>query len=730
MTETHAPVREEEPEKGHLRLWIFLAAAWLLVYAYRFVLYGDFERDEIGNSYFTVALLDGIAHSAAHYQYGASHGSLVYGALLTPIFYLAGSRLLWIKLLGALFVAGGLALWTHNLNRAFGFAPAALFALFCIVPPPFFEWSMHCAFWGNHLESIFFSGLLFFLFLRFRHDAPTAMSNAVFWLLAGFACFFCLQNVPLAIAFAFAFAWKWPGRTAVRLLAPGAVFFFLAFSPHFFMRGIGVDLPAEPQVARVGTKLSALLFEHLPIAAGYDAARAPVVQSILLALARPARHFELENFAGRVLTQPPLMSLAFFGLAVAGIVLVASPALRRAKARESWFCRVLLLYGSAWLLLYGLSRTQFDFRGGINPRKYMIGFMADRYLLPIFPLLLTFVCVRVTRFSRGVRALAAGALLASGLLHLAAYHPGAPDGLADKWRNLMSRRGDDYREIIGCGFDYDWAIRPDAVSLEIGRLPQRWQDAAWTMYGAKEAMQSYVDRKFDESLWPPAIRERLVAGEGATLGRDIFALWYLHDPPRRGRIDKVVARVAGFDKTLAERFAEGIGEGIFFTAMISYRQARIVACSTGVGPPASDDDCFKPLDLHDWRTRVPQLSADEFYVAFLRGAGRGLWRHVAPWEGSRAPAGPAKQPWTADDTRRFCEYWAAALHTTAAPLAVESFRRGFSEGRADYLIRTARRFVFTDQADDLPALRDALAARHVGLRPTNKRPNEYALDSL
>jgi hypothetical protein len=659
---------------GPRRLFYFLAALAALVYTFRFFVYAYYDRDHLNNGFPAAALVDRFPAPMSQFQFGQSHGLFVYGALLTPVYYWAGSRLLWIKFVGVLFAAAGLFFWTLNIRRAFGRTAAVFFLLFCIVPPPSFEWSIHCAFWGNHLESIFFSGLLFYLFLRLR-DFPGFVSNSLFWLLAGFAAFFCKQNLSLAAALAIGFVWRWKWRGVVRLLLPGAVFFgaaYLCLLPGLRLQEVNVtDLHA------MGGSLARLFVNRLPRLAQYDVFRAPPLGRMFGGW----RDFRAFGCPVGSLLNYPLLSFLFLAAAAAGIAAIFPVALSAGDREWLEFAFLLLFQLLFWCVGYMVFTAGVEAAGDGST-----DFFGVRYFLPIFPILLAFVCVRLSSWPRLAQWAIAAPLLFAGALHAVTYFPVDQVRFGEQWRELANRRGDDYVEMIGPHLDWpgDWAAATEIVA----KLPLAWRDFGWVAFGRRYGSEEHSDEIFADPSLSHAQKALIATGWGEWLGVAESAA------SAAGSSDWLVfARRASptanrLDAALAARFAEGLGVGE--TERLVQGERRTLDRITRPSRQPAAEDCEPSAALRVLRELTPQLGATEFFTAFFKGAGFGLWRfglglcEYSLWNASGAAA------WTSESTNRYAHYWSCGFGIEDTPVALRSFWAGYAEGRAEFIRRNYR----------------------------------------
>jgi len=128
-----------------------------------------------------------------------------------------GSSVLWLKLLSAAFLAGGLGFWTLAMGRVGGRPLQLLFVLWAIFPPPFAESIFHTQY-ANHTESLLFLGVSLYLFTRMSDAAPRFGEAVLFGLAAGFAVLFSASNLPFVAAAAVTAVARWRRRGVVRLL--------------------------------------------------------------------------------------------------------------------------------------------------------------------------------------------------------------------------------------------------------------------------------------------------------------------------------------------------------------------------------------------------------------------------------------------------------------------------------------------------------------------------------
>lgn len=424
--------------------------------------------EETVNGNLTRGILEGLIAPPWFYQYiDVTPGPLVYGVLLVPFYAVMGSNMLAMKLLGMLFAGGGVWLWTANVRRNAGLVSAAVFAVWMIFPPPTLHRLFHLT-WANHMEAIFFSGLLYWLWDRSfdsRAKHP-AVRDAGFGALAGFAVYFCLQNVIAVAALGLAWLWRAGRKDLRRILWPLLPAFIAGLSPFaiaaFATRHVSFSLEGGASTTPVLVKLQALVFRFAPAMAQYSR---------------------------------PWLSLLFAVTLAAGVILVAwryRPAVGRSTAEATWFGRFLALYTLVYFAAYAF--TSYELGGIPYDPRYTF-----RYIVPLFPVGMA-AAVLAARDGAGRY----GGLLLAPLLIASVVESGPLTSLTlaaervaqgDFARELRCTRGDDYRVLMGqsiAGY-WSWGLKlgPDlredgylAWKRSVDPLPDGWKEQAYESFGA------------------------------------------------------------------------------------------------------------------------------------------------------------------------------------------------------------------------------------------------------
>lgn len=201
------------PFRFERAVWAAYAIVWGSWYALKTVLVESVDLEQLTTGNLARGLVDGLVMSPWYYQHQTvGHGSMIYGFLLAPLYKYVGSYFLWPKLLAGLFAAGGMALWISIVRKAWGFQAALMFAVWWLMPPPCLADILHVVY-ANHMESIFWSGLLVTLFVHENSDLPRRLRIGLAAFIAGFASFFCPQNLAISAAL-FTAAMLRRGRTA------------------------------------------------------------------------------------------------------------------------------------------------------------------------------------------------------------------------------------------------------------------------------------------------------------------------------------------------------------------------------------------------------------------------------------------------------------------------------------------------------------------------------------
>ena len=181
-----------------------VAGVVLRIYVYRSAL-GGADSDE--------AVLGLMVRHAAHGQvttflWGVAYGGTLEVLLTVPVFWLAGSSLLALRVVPlALDVATALLIWRAG-RRLVGERPAVFAAALYWLWP---AWSVyqHVHQFGFYASDTFFSALILLLTLRAK-EAPTAGRVGVLGLGCGVAVYETLQIVPIVAAALVWLAWREP----------------------------------------------------------------------------------------------------------------------------------------------------------------------------------------------------------------------------------------------------------------------------------------------------------------------------------------------------------------------------------------------------------------------------------------------------------------------------------------------------------------------------------------
>jgi hypothetical protein len=660
----------EDNRRWETILWIVLAALWVVAFAYRLSFCVSQDYEEVGDGLLAAGIVDGFATSPRLYTYGESYGPVVYGLLLSPIYWAAGSHALWIKLLGFLFLSAGVGLWTLLLRQAWGFAPAVLFFLFCLLPPPLFGENAS-VFKANHLDSIFYGGLLLYLFQRQSNDLPSRKAVAGFGLLAGFASFFCLQNLPVCAAAGVMTVWKWRWRGLARAIWPGAACFALAFSPYVLLRAG----PRPP----VGGGASPEFWRRLIDLGG-----------------------ELPRLAGYDIAWLPHLSLIFFVAAIGGLILanfdvVATGFFHCPTTAADRLSRLLALFLVFWIAAFATAH------GGFY----------SRYFLPIFPILTAFACFLLGRAPSFLKWAVAAPFLIAGFVNFAAIFPGDLVAFSQNWRTLVGFRGEDYQVIVN-RLHLGWDGDIDAAARSIARLPRRWRDDGWVSVGRWLEPEKVLTLLLQQPPARPQERPFIAFGLGRKLEPEIEPR-ACPEPDEAPGAGPREALPAAWRERLAQVDAEAAGEAASGAVMQYLENEKRTETQR-----ARDAICAHDALVRHLRAVFRQLDDAAFRRAMLRGAGIFYGDQIV-----------LPTPREADG---IVASWTAPPGDELSAEFLESGRRdlvaGLAEGYAQWLITERHRFRYYGEADVLPPLRDRLARRGVTLRTIDPRRREYALDLL
>ncbi len=440
------------------RAWTIYGAAWCVWHLLVFLStpdtglhIGNHEEAMSGN--LARALVEGLALPAWHYQYAHhTHGTFLYGLLLAPIYAIGGSSILWVKALGLAFAAAGTALWIALVRRAFGPRTAAIFAAWWLVAPPALMRMQHLA-WANHMESIAWIGAMLLVFAGADDSEPSPKRFAWLGALAGFASFFCLQSLLVAVPLAVLTLWRWR-RAAIRPLAAAVPAFVAAYSPHWLYqhamyRSLNLEAKHPDLVARARA-----FAEVVPEALAYAW---PIVTWLAVAAVAVALIFAIREFA--------------------------RPARRYTDRSGPWVLRALVLHIAAFFAANVLSTF------AVEP--YALDVYRFRYVTPLFPTAMAIAAWALAawpRFAAIVLAplIVAGAFDARVPQTIASVAAQARDGIPGAW--MWELRGDNLRPIVEQNAPFAWGnaleIRGDRdetwreIADQIGRLPTEWRALA------------------------------------------------------------------------------------------------------------------------------------------------------------------------------------------------------------------------------------------------------------
>jgi hypothetical protein len=679
------PVAVTGKRLGADREALFLAGAALavfVVYAFRISHYSGIDAEQVRNGQLTLGFLDGFTASPLYYLYGRSHGPLFYGLALTPVYDLFGSSYLWIKLLGFLFFAGGVAVWALLLRRCWGFAPALLFLLWLALPPPFFEEVSHVT-CGNHMESVFFAGVSLYFFLSLDMYGTSFAKWARFGLWVGFATFFCMQIAAVAAALAAAMVWRWRKAGLQKLLWPVAPAFLLAFSPHWIFR---VYWPLSTDYIAFSTDALArwrnLFFDLLPLLPGYGRRVGPALSAAL-------------------------MIAAAAGLALALRDTGKTAAERGALPKQVWLVRVLALYLLAYFAAVGFSTMPF---GAITH------FYDLRYLLPPFPVFVAFACYLVSRLPKAAAAAILMAFAAAGGAALALDLPHDLAHWRAGWQELRQTRGDDYENFINLNLPPSWNGNLDKALKSVARLPGGWQEEGYACAG-RELGGAALDRLRDGAPGlAPAARTALFRGLGMAA-----AHWIGSDSPELAQLNGPGLTVLeNATDAEADAFAQGFGyQNIFewsprgFLTTIDKVETLDadgqLAAWYAAYPPAAP----RRLACAGVIQRLGRRDPAKNLAAFMQGVGR--------WCGFYFRADQTKH------VQLYPKIWGKYLEIAPTDEATAAMERGLAEGQALYLLSFRNRFADAPPLRNLALTRAELARRGVTLRQVATHPDEYVL---
>jgi hypothetical protein len=661
-----------------------LVALWLAAYGCRLLTSGFPPGPIRSTGMIATGLIDGLHLPLRAYRIPVftTNGHLTHGLFLTPIYWLFGSRYLWIVLLSSSFVVLGLAGWAWAVRRAWGFSCAAMFLFLCACPPPYFEVRSHSEFWGTHVESMFFSGAALFLFLPQRARSPGFWQYAALAALAAWGGFFNIQNIPLIATIVVVTAWRYRRIGLRRLAWPAAPVFGCFCGLLHFSFGNYLRLPesqspslsamSAPAIARAAVdKLQALFSEALPF-----------FVSVGPGVNRWHRIFDVGGALGGV---GPAVSLAFYAVTLLGLTFLVVAALTPASGPPTtrrvwgrwpvdppgledgrrdetvWLTRFAVVLFAAWLGAYAASRY-----------RIVISDDGCRYLMTLFPIVLAACCYALAFLPGAVKWLALLPFLAAGFAGLCGAASAAPASPAETWQELNAQRGDDYAYFLSDDRSHRLWEAPNGP--DFGSLPSRWRNHAWTVYGARmpdEQVQRWRSNP-DDPAAPAAQRALIAMGRGQTIGPrycDCESAFSADDFPS-----------GEMETPTAAAFFAGIAFGCFhadYHAQSLPRAADAFNEQFAFGPEMDAKEAFgpertcRPSETGETLRRAQQrsgLTPAQAWEAFLAGASMYL--------------GATNHALAAASRENICRSWAPVFAVDAAAGCPASFRENLAEGYA------------------------------------------------
>jgi hypothetical protein len=645
-------------------VWISLAAFGIFFYSQRLLTGGTGLVNQHALATLATGLLDGVASPIWNYEYRYAPGTVVFGVLLYPVYAAFGSSVLWVRAISIFFVAGGVILWTKALRRAWGFAPAAIFLAWAIAPPPFFELNYHYAY-SLHIENVFFSGALLFLFVRMPDAGPRFFETLIFGVIAGFATWFSPLNLPLLPAFAATAIWRWRWRGVCRLIWPAACGCWFGHSPaHYGRWGFypGVKALVEKTASLdVFSHWRSLLFRDLPLCAGYGHG-ADSIFGIWL-------------------------SVAFFLLAALGIAVAVARVVREAGAAgRDWASAFIAFHLLFFVFAFGFSDQLID--------DYWSYDWNAHYLATLFFPLLAGASHIIAGASR-VRKLAPYVLLApflfAGFAHLVSPDNFRPRDLRTRLAGLLRQRGDDYREYVHGHLPDSWASEGAALS-SIAKLPRRWRGEGFISFGIHRPPEEIAALATGGAL-PEADRQRIALGAGIANAGKYFAGPADREPGAAGDGWPAALRLAEWDKKSARSFVEGQGRGA--------ESGKLTAPGVPVGARDVREDAERYARV--LRAALPQLDERELLAALLSGR--------AFWAGYRIFLNPCAEDGDVSDARigRWLSIVVQMCDDGDGRRLLPECRRQFVAGMASGIKVWLHRFTLAGSLIDPAELRDAFA---------------------
>jgi hypothetical protein len=677
-------------------VWLLLLLLGLTIYGWRVFSRFSVDFDDEVPRYGNLArgLIDGLAAPPWVYQYRSNcHGPAIFGLLLTPIFYVAGSSYFWEKLLSALMVTAGLVFWTIAIRRQWGARAAILFALLCIFPPPLFEYFMHRT-WAAHIENLFFTGLIFMLLAdKGKLGARLGTTTAVAFV-AGLACLFVYDNFLFAAALLVAVyfcrgdvPWR---HTLVAALAAFAV----GFSPHFLTP---YSFFGDAATAHPSASLHAWFSE-----------RYVTLAKIFL--------FHIFARTGSI------SSTLFFGLTLGGYLLFFRNFVRQRDAAHGapdLFGIALLGQAALFLASYGFSLHYMELDGDAIAGR--------QYIAIVFPFFLAACCYFLSRLPT-----AAALALFAPLLLLGVWNVGSrvrvdwPEW-PRTWRAVAYLRGDDFDYFVGENLPAFWKGRLDVAAKSIDALRPSWQCPGYRSFGqrltsigeVKEILSTFAFRR-------PEFAACLVQGFAATEAEEFAKA----DRPRQDDNQLVrqdLAELARQSPALAESYLEGFGYALLPRARLLHELPLFFAAAAAREP-------FRdaPSEVRDRCARIKQLIDLGVTAAPLPNGGVArLYRGLGRWFGETtnlAAVSLDPLPVYDDDPAEFCRRFAAGLFG-AAPSAeeIDAFRGGVAAGRVYNVFTFLNRFWIEKPVADFDRLEAEAAKIGVVFTQVRDQPGVYAV---
>jgi hypothetical protein len=661
------------PRGLSLSLWLLLTAGALLLFSVDFFEPPTSSGDPMPVGDVASGLVDGLAASPWHYQVDYQTGTMVFGILLCPVYAGCGSSLLWIKILSAMFLAGGIVFWALALGRVGGPKLQWLFVLWAVLPPPPFGRAYHEAL-AIHTESLFFLGLLLHLFARMQNVGASFREASLVGLVAGFAVFFSPENLPFAAAAAVVAVARWRGPGFRRLLWPGAFAFLIGVSPvcltmdyrHTFgVDGIGI----AGKLAVCAAHWWNLFFRILPHCADY--------RSKLLTFAWP-----LLIAAG------------------AAAVVRETAANRKNLTTIEWTKLLLVLHVLFFFGAIGLSRDE------VVP-----GFFGTRYLTSLSFSFFSLASIFLLGLRRYLTWPLVAPFLISTFVNVASNPRCNPRTLVEGWREYRDLRGDDYMRLVVSELPTRCRTLAEALA-EIPKFPCRWRPEGYLGYGLRLPPQDFPVFARDAAL-PEYARRNVAIGLGIQLSHGLSGPILNRQQPSKTEISPLPQ----LEDDLARAAASGCGRGILDDKIGSLLTTFLFG-DPDVKAQLHRETAARATELS---ASFPQLTPREFSLALARG--------FAEWLGYAAGFESLDHGGRLDDdlVRRTLALAEAISEDKDDPEARETRRDGIAAGLATWIKNNRNRIAFDPQSVFFPLLRDALAAQGLLCRPVPGRADECDL---